>query len=424
MREAQSRVFLPVSTADSWPARPQRADGERVRQVAGLPDSRERRVISRNVAKRPSEQWGRDASLFHQKWQEELESALEELGLRQKLKRVEHHLSHAANAYYTSGFDEALIVTLDGYGSGLAGSISVGRGGKIRAGARRGVPALAGNVLRIGHLGVWASSRAGTKARSSGWQPMAILRFCETCCWRDSICSRELSASARATISTSRGCWRPSSPRLTSPRAISTCSNAWPRAYVGHYLQQTGIRNLVLSGGVVANVKLNQRIRELPNVDGVVHSSQYGRRRVWNRRRAAGVRRVRSALATPSTMCILGPSSVRTRLRRRCRRRSLIHHGTTPIEPMMARLIADGKVVARFDGRMEYGPRALGNRSILYHAKEPEVNQWLNQRLGRTEFMPFAPATLYEKRDECYRNIDGADYAAQFMTLTFDCTEK
>ena len=52
------------------------------------------------------------------------------------------------------------------------------------------------------------------------------------------------------------------------------------------------------------------------------------------------------------------------------------------------------------------------------------MNQWLNQRLGRTEFMPFAPATLNEYRHECYKNIDGAEYAAQFMTVTFDCTEK
>jgi carbamoyltransferase len=73
---------------------------------------------------------------------------------------------------------------------------------------------------------------------------------------------------------------------------------------------------------------------------------------------------------------------------------------------------------------MEYGPRALGNRSILYHAKEPAVNHWLNQRLGRTEFMPFAPATLFEHRHACYRNIDGAEYAAMFMTLTFDCTDR
>ena len=51
------------------------------------------------------------------------------------------------------------------------------------------------------------------------------------------------------------------------------------------------------------------------------------------------------------------------------------------------------------------------------------MNQWLNQRLGRTEFMPFAPSTLYEHRLANYKLVEGADYAAQFMTITFDCTE-
>jgi carbamoyltransferase len=55
---------------------------------------------------------------------------------------------------------------------------------------------------------------------------------------------------------------------------------------------------------------------------------------------------------------------------------------------------------------------------------EPAVNQWLNQRLGRTEFMPFAPATLMEHRHECYLNIDGCEHTATFMTMTFDCTDK
>jgi carbamoyltransferase len=89
----------------------------------------------------------------------------------------------------------------------------------------------------------------------------------------------------------------------------------------------------------------------------------------------------------------------------------------------VASLIYDGSVVARFDGRMEYGPRALGNRSIMYHGQEPEVNQWLNKRLGRTEFMPFAPVTLYEARERYYHNIKGAEHAAEFMTITFDCTD-
>src|SRR4249920_166147 len=88
-------------------------------------------IVSRNIAKRGSDRWGREASAFHLRWQQELEGALGELSLGGKLKRVEHHVSHAANAYYTSGFDDALIVSLDGYGSGLSGSVSVGRDGKI-----------------------------------------------------------------------------------------------------------------------------------------------------------------------------------------------------------------------------------------------------------------------------------------------------
>ena len=62
----------------------------------------------------------------HKKYHKELLGNLEGLGLDKKTKRVEHHLAHAASAFYTSGLEEALIVTLDAYGSDLAGSISVG----------------------------------------------------------------------------------------------------------------------------------------------------------------------------------------------------------------------------------------------------------------------------------------------------------
>ena len=72
---------------------------------------------------------------------------------------------------------------------------------------------------------------------------------------------------------------------------------------------------------------------------------------------------------------------------------------------------------------MEYGPRALGNRSILYHAREPEVNQWLNHQLGRTEFMPFAPACLAEEAQNLFVGIEGCEKTSEFMTITFDCTD-
>ena len=89
-------------------------------------------VISRNLAKRGSASWGRAAQAYHKVWQDELDTNLKELNLLKKLKRYDHHSAHAAAAYYSSKFERTLIVTLDGYGSGLAGSVSIGENNKIK----------------------------------------------------------------------------------------------------------------------------------------------------------------------------------------------------------------------------------------------------------------------------------------------------
>jgi carbamoyltransferase len=94
------------------------------------------------------------------------------------------------------------------------------------------------------------------------------------------------------------------------------------------------------------------------------------------------------------------------------------------IEERVAELLSKDAIVARFNGRMEYGPRSLGNRSVLYPPKDPEVNQWLNKQLGRTEFMPFAPAVLASEAQRLFFNINGCEKTAEFMTVTFDCTEE
>jgi len=194
-------------------------------------------------------------------------------------------------------------------------------------------------------------------------------------------------------------------------------------AYVSQYVRKTGLRNLVLSGGVVANVKLNQRLRDIDGIDGIFVHPNMG-----DGGCGTGAAMLEFAgkpeMAKRLDHVYLGPEFSSAQIVEALNRAQLPFTHYRPIEPKVAALLAAGKVVARFDGRMEYGPRALGHRSILYHAKEPAVNQWLNQRLGRTEFMPFAPATLYEHRARCYHRIEGADYAAQFMTITFDCTDE
>src|SRR5262249_48124765 len=94
------------------------------------------------------------------------------------------------------------------------------------------------------------------------------------------------------------------------------------------------------------------------------------------------------------------------------------------IEERIAALLADGHVVAHVDGPMEFGPRALGNRSVLCGATDVRINDWLNRRFRRSEFMPFAPATLDEHADALYQGITGGRLAAAYMTMTFTCTAR
>jgi carbamoyltransferase len=379
-------------------------------------------VISRNVAKRSTTQWSRDATAFHREWHEELENGLHEIGLREKLKRTEHHLAHASNAYYTSGLDEALIVTLDGYGSGLSSSVSVGRGGRITR---------VHGVEYPHSLGTFYES----VTLALGFQPsrhegkiVGLAAYGDPCVLQDVLLARFDQQPGDFRIRESNNVYfarmlASEFPKIDVAAAYQHVLELVATAYVSHYLAQTGIRNVVLSGGVVANVKLNQRIRDLERVDRIFIYPNMGDGGCGTG--AALLEFVgRPRLREPISDVFLGPAFDDEQVADALRRAQLPFTQYAPIEPKIASLIAAGKVVARFDGRMEYGPRALGNRSILYHAQEPDVNQWLNQRLGRTEFMPFAPATLDEHRHEYYVNVDGGEHAAQFMTLTFDCTDK
>lgn len=190
------------------------------------------------------------------------------------------------------------------------------------------------------------------------------------------------------------------------------------------YLAQYQQENIVLAGGVTANVKMNQRIFEIEGVENVFIYPNMG-----DGGTGAGAA-LYCASQSDVTMkqhelhdVYFGPSFNDGEIKEALDKENLRYKYSNEIEKEIAQFISQGKVVARFNGAMEYGPRALGNRSVLYHAKDPEVNDWLNKRLGRTEFMPFAPATLYEFREQCYLHSNGAEHSATFMTITFDCTD-
>ncbi|MEZ4390178.1 MAG: carbamoyltransferase C-terminal domain-containing protein [Polyangiales bacterium] len=177
---------------------------------------------------------------------------------------------------------------------------------------------------------------------------------------------------------------------------------------------------------MTANVKLNQRVAEVPGVTGVWVHPAMGDGGTGTGAAMAVLRERLGRAFAPERMAhaYLGPGYSADEVRGALRANGLEWTEPDDLALEVARLIHSGRVVARCDGRMEYGPRALGNRSVLYHAREPEVNRWLNQQLARTEFMPFAPVTLWEDRHRYYKNVDVSEAAASFMTITVDCTDE
>jgi carbamoyltransferase len=364
--------------------------------------------------------WINEASVAHQCYEKELLNSLRDFGLEHKLTRFEHHETHVANAFYLSGFERALVLTLDGYGSGLSGSVSVAEEKGIRRLHGLETPYSLGTYYEsvTSALGFRPDRHAGKTVGLAAFGDPEVLGdlLRSLFFWFDGgfriLRSSDLYLSRRLATSF---------PKIDVAAAYQMALEEVVCRYVEHYLHQSGTDSVVLSGGVAANVKLNQRIHEIPGVRRIYIHPNMGDGGCGTG--AALLEFVRKGVRPEGmTDAYLGPDYTESQMESALRTSRLPYHRSEDIEVDVARLVAENNVVARFNGRMEYGPRALGNRSILYQAIDPTVNQWLNARLGRTEFMPFAPATLNEDRHLCYEHCDGAEFTAQFMTITFNCT--
>lgn len=97
---------------------------------------------------------------------------------------------------------------------------------------------------------------------------------------------------------------------------------------------------------------------------------------------------------------------------------------STDLIDCMVENLKNNKIVCLMRDTMEFGPRAHCHRSILYNATQKETNDSLNARLSRSEFMPFAPVCRKEVADDLFKNLDGGRDSAKFMTMTFDGTDE
>ncbi len=364
---------------------------------------------------------------------------LESIGVNAEEKFVEHHLCHAASAYYTSGFEECLAVTSDGEGDSVSSTVSVCRDSEIHRVASTDVYHSAGmfyssvtNALGF-RINRHEGKIVGLAAYGNPDRVYGEIKDLLT------LNKEELRIEGRIAKWYVKYGWRrvpDELRRICERNKREDVAAAFQKrledvlsGLVDAAARRFGLRRVALAGGVFANVKLNQRIHELESVDEVfVHPamSDAGLHLGAALYASAELEREGAVKGTLQRLghVYLGPEYSDREIEKALQGKGLEYEKHRNIERETASLISEGKVVARFNGRMEYGPRALGNRSILALPTDPSINDWLNKRLKRTEFMPFAPSILREHAAEFYKGIEGAEHTAEFMTITFDSTEK
>jgi carbamoyltransferase len=353
----------------------------------------------------------------------------DEFGLTAPVEFLDHHLCHAAGAYYASGFKDSLVVTMDGGGDGDSSQVYAVRGGDWER------LASVSSYDSLGNYYAYVTALCGYKAKKHEGKITGLAAHGEPL-YLD-LFERLIDYENGRTRNKGRVLFGGALDRIARElpedwehrhlaSTIQTLAERIARSHVEHWLERTGLSKVALAGGLFANVRINQEVFELPGVDGVfvfpgmtdeglsvgaayLADQKHGPERVESRERIEHV--------------FFGPSFGEDAVEAALRDANLSFSRPEDVADAVADALADGAVVARFTGPMEFGPRALGHRSILYQPTDPTVQDWLNELLDRTEFMPFAPAVPLEHVDRCFLDTAGATHTARFMTITFDCTD-
>ncbi len=347
----------------------------------------------------------------------------------------EHHESHAASAFFPSPFENAAVLTIDGVGEWTTTSVGRGEGNRVELLAD----------LRFPHsLGLLYSAFTyylGFRVNSGEYKVMGLAPYGEPK-YRDSILSElidlkqdgsfrlnlryfdfmaGLTMTNRAFDQLFGGPPRKPEAELTQrhmdlARSLQAVTEEVMLRLAGHAHAITGARNLCLAGGVALNCVGNGRIlREGPfekiwiqpaagDAGGALGAALLG----WHHYRQEP--RKISGTGDAQRGSLLGPAYEAAEFLQR----ESIPHVELPDDQLMSQVasaLEAGKVIGWFQGRMEFGPRALGNRSILADPRRPDMQAKLNLKIKfRESFRPFAPSVIEERASDCFELTEASPY--------------
>lgn len=346
---------------------------------------------------------------------------------------IPHHRCHMASARYCSGFDEQLVFTIDGEGE-YESTVVWQDGERVQTLPRRHS---LGGLFRIG------ATYLGFDPESAG-KVMGLAAYGEH---RDDFAAVfdqlvEVTETGYAVNLDYQQFLREEmslqdyfGPRRAPEEELQqhhkdfafhlqkTVEKAVKRL-VDHYTSKTGIRNVSLAGGVAMNCKMNKEIREMDCVDTLFVQPGADDRGIclgaaleaYNQDGSFSQRMTHVSYGTRYASSDIEPVLERNKLD---------YQRTEEIEQRVADLLAEGNIVGWFQGRMEYGARALGNRSILANPTDERYRDKVNTNVkSREAWRPFAPSILHEKRGRYLKNSIVSPFMIQIDEVTAQAKEE
>jgi carbamoyltransferase len=357
-------------------------------------------------------------------------------GFRGKIVYVSHHFGHSAGACFTSGFNDALSVVIEGFDWEHSFVIEEFENGRFKTVSQTPWPHSPGSFYRLATtiLGFNYRRHAGkVTGLAAHGDPNKLYEKVKRLLFSDGL---NMKTSPLVYTLCQEYVLKGDLPGYFAGSSKEDIAAAFQKRLedvtvqiIKRALKITGKNQIVLSGGVSANVIMNQNIHEIDGIKEI-----YIQPAMSDSGQALGIAlytyneelKMKNQYLKSKRLnnVYFGPGFSDSEIKEALIREKVKFIRSESIAKDVAVVLADKKIVARFDARMEYGPRALGNRSILFHAGDKTSNDWLNKNLNRTEFMPFAPSVLIDDLNDYFLNTTGAEYTAEFMNITFNCTEK
>jgi carbamoyltransferase len=367
----------------------------------------------------------------------ELSSNLE--GTEVQPRGFDHHLCHAAAAYFGWGRmqEDILVLTCDGAGDCACATVNIGRNGQLRTIAKteesHSVGAFFGKITylmgmvpleheyKVMGLASYGETSPETISLAEEFNNLFEFSPHNPMVWRRRNGSPPMqfaSAYIADLIRRKRFDHVAAAAQFFVEKFLTT--------WVQNCIRETGISKVALSGGVFMNVKANKRILELPELEELFVFPSCGDE--TNSMGAAWLlyQDIFQEIPQPLANLYLGTSYDATRVHDAVNEYKFSHpvliEDDPEIERTVAHLLGKGQIVARFKGRCEFGARALGNRSILANASRMDSVRTINEMIKCRDFwMPFAPSVLAERSEKYFRKPK--PMPSPHMIMTFDTHE-